>query len=117
VVTVAAPTAAPTLPAPAVEAAPANAATVIVKAPTDARVTVNGQATALAQEEQVFTTPSLDPNQNYVYIFKAEVTRDGKPVARTQRVRVRAGQEARVDFSELMRASRSEEVLTPYASR
>ena len=117
VVTAPTATVTPTLPAPAREVASANAATVIVKAPTDARITVNGQATALTQEEQTFTTPALEPNQNYVYVFKAEVTRDGKPIARTQRIRVRAGSEARVDFSELMSASRPQEVLAPYASR
>lgn len=105
-----------TLPAPAKEVIATHAATVIVNAPRDVRITVNGEETTLTQEEQVFTTPELDPNLNYVYVFKAEAIRDGKPLSRTQRVRVRAGQEARVDFSELS-AKGPKGSLEPFASR
>jgi uncharacterized protein (TIGR03000 family) len=90
-----------TLPAPVRETASASRATVIVKAPADARVTVNGQPATLDSTEQRFTTPTLEPGAVYAYTFKAEVTRDGRPVSRTQRVQVEAGREVRVDFSEL----------------
>jgi uncharacterized protein (TIGR03000 family) len=81
-----------------------NAAAVVVQAPLDARLTVNGQAMTRTAAEQTFTTPALEPGQLYAYVFQAEATRDGKAVTRTQRVTVRAGEESRVDFMDLSEA-------------
>jgi uncharacterized protein (TIGR03000 family) len=78
-----------------------NAAAVVVQAPLDARLTVNGQAMTRTAAEQTFTTPALEPGQLYSYVFQAEATRDGRAVTRTQRVTVRAGEESRVDFMDL----------------
>jgi uncharacterized protein (TIGR03000 family) len=90
------------------EAAPA---TVIVKAPLDVHITVNGQATERKTAEQVFTTPDLQPGKSYSYDFAAEAVRDGKTVTRTQTVIVKAGQESRVDFSDLARADAPARVI------
>jgi uncharacterized protein (TIGR03000 family) len=80
---------------------PANAATVTVKAPLDVRVKFNGQLTNRTMEEQSFVTPSLEAGQNYSYQVTAEAERDGKTVTKSQKVTVKVGQQARVDFSEL----------------
>ncbi len=79
-------------------------ATVVLKAPMDVRITVNGQPTERQSAEQVFTTPDLQPGKTYSYDFRAEATRDGKTVTRTQTVIVKAGQESRADFGDLMAA-------------
>jgi uncharacterized protein (TIGR03000 family) len=80
---------------------PANAATVLVKAPMDVRVKFNGQLANRTTEEQTFVTPALEPGQNYSYQVTAEAERDGKPVTRTKKVMVKANEQARVDFSDL----------------
>jgi uncharacterized protein (TIGR03000 family) len=81
-------------------------ATVIVKAPADVKMTVNGQATALRGTSEEFLTPELKAGHVYSYVFKIEAIRDGKPVTRTQRVVVRAGQKSEVDFSDLAEETR-----------
>jgi uncharacterized protein (TIGR03000 family) len=89
------------LPAPARVSQLGNAAAVVVQAPMDVRITVNGRETARTAAEQTFTTPALEPGQLYAYVFRAEATRNGRAMTREQRVTVRAGQESRVDFTDL----------------
>jgi uncharacterized protein (TIGR03000 family) len=95
-------------------------ARVVVKAPTDVKVTVNGQVTSRRSTEEEFQTPELKPGFLYSYVFQAEVVREGKPVTRTQRVTVRAGQRSLVDFNDL-RAGNVEtatvKVVLPPAAR
>ncbi len=76
-------------------------ARVVVQAPADARILVNGQAVTWSGSEKVFATPALERGQTYSYLFEATADRDGKPVRRTARLLVRAGEETRVDFSDL----------------
>ncbi len=102
----AAPPPMPKLPEP-VEKQSATApapATVVIKAPMDVRITVNGQATDRQSAEQIFTTPDLQPGKTYSYDFRAEAVRGGKTVTRTQTVIVKAGQESRADFGDLTAA-------------
>jgi uncharacterized protein (TIGR03000 family) len=74
---------------------------VVVQAPLDVRITVNGQETTRTAAEQTFTSPALEPGQTYAYEFRAEATRNGRAMTRTQRVTVRAGEESRVDFTDM----------------
>jgi uncharacterized protein (TIGR03000 family) len=78
-----------------------NGATVVIKAPTDVRIMVDGQETQRSAVEESFTTPSLEPGRTYQYVFKAEAVRDGKPVTVTKKVTVLAGQQSLADFSDL----------------
>lgn len=96
-------TAAPaaTLPPPKKTSYLGNAAAVVVQAPLDVTITVNGQATNRTATEQTFTSPALEPGETYAYLFRAEATRNGRTVTRTQRVSVRAGEESRVDFTDM----------------
>jgi uncharacterized protein (TIGR03000 family) len=103
-VTVVAAAPAATLPAPTKTSYLGNAAAVVVQAPLDVRITVNGQATTRTAAEQTFTSPALEPGATYAYVFRAEATRNGKAVTREQRVTVRAGEESRVDFTDLSEA-------------
>jgi uncharacterized protein (TIGR03000 family) len=88
-------------PVTVVNTASANTATVVIKAPMDVRISVDGQATARNAAEETFTTPSLEAGRTYQYVFKAEAMRDGKTVSTTKRVLVQAGRLAEADFSDL----------------
>jgi uncharacterized protein (TIGR03000 family) len=79
----------------------ANAATVVVKAATDVRITVNGQDMPRSAAEESFSSPELDAGRTYQYVFKAEAMRDGKPVTVTRNVTVLAGQQSEADFRDL----------------
>jgi uncharacterized protein (TIGR03000 family) len=95
-------------PVPAMPTAVAGAyagagapATVVVKAPAGVSLTVNDQPTTLRKTEETFNTPNLQPGLTYSYVFKAEAVREGKPVSVTRRVSVRAGEESRVDLTDM----------------
>jgi uncharacterized protein (TIGR03000 family) len=77
-------------------------ATVIVKAPLDVNITVNGQATKRTQAEQTFATPTLEAGRRYAYTFHAEAVRNGKTVSINRKVTVWAGQRTEVDFNDLL---------------
>ena len=53
----------------------------------------------LCSSRRVFVSPELPPGKPFHYTLKAEVLRDGKPVAVAERVTVRAGEETRVTLS------------------
>lgn len=73
-------------------------ATIVVSLPVDARLTVDGQSTKSASATRVFTTPPLQAGERYQYVLRAEVMRDGAPLAMTRTVNFGAGEEARVTF-------------------
>jgi uncharacterized protein (TIGR03000 family) len=74
-------------------------ATLIVTLPADARLTVDGNATRSTSGERAFITPPLPTDKDASYTLKAEIMRDGRPVAVSRRVTVRGGQESRVDIT------------------
>jgi uncharacterized protein (TIGR03000 family) len=76
-------------------------ATVVLKAPADVRITVNGTRIERRTTEETFLTPSLPVGQNFSYVFAAEATRDGKTLTKTERITVRAGMLSEVDFTSL----------------
>jgi uncharacterized protein (TIGR03000 family) len=79
-------------------------ATVVIKLPADTRLSVNGQETTVANGEQRFTTPALEPGRTYSYDMTATTKRDGKDVTVTRKVIVRAGEESRADFTDMAAA-------------
>jgi uncharacterized protein (TIGR03000 family) len=95
--------AAPVISAPAAGSNAKMAATVVIKAPADVKITVNGKETARRTTEEEFLTPELQVGRSYSYQFSAEATRAGKKLARTERVVVRPGERTVVDFSNLDR--------------
>jgi uncharacterized protein (TIGR03000 family) len=92
------------LPTPMKSEAPVNTGTVVIAAPAGVQITVNGQAIALKGTEQSFVTPELEPGANYSYMVKASTVREGQTVSQTRKVMIKAGGEARVDFSEFAAA-------------
>jgi len=78
-----------------------NAAEVVVKAPADVQLSVEDRDLPRTAGEQAFRTPELKPGYVYTYNFKARVVRDGKTVAYTKQVKVRAGESATADFTKL----------------
>lgn len=76
-------------------------ARVIVKAPSDGSVTVEGQPLTLDGTQQTFNSPTLKAGHTYTYTFKVQAVREGRTFTRTENVTVRAGSESFVDLSEL----------------
>lgn len=79
------------LPAP-------SRATVVVVLPAEARLSANGQRLSTTSDRRTFATPELTPGKAFQYTFTAEVMRDGKMVAQTKKVQVRAGEETELTF-------------------
>jgi uncharacterized protein (TIGR03000 family) len=87
------------------DAAPGS---VYVRLPAGAKLFVDGQPVAADPGSGPLWTPKLEPGQDYFYTFRAEAVQDGRVVSRQARVIVRAGEEARVDFSDLKLAAKEE---------
>lgn len=73
-------------------------ATVIVRLPAEATLTIDDQPTRSTSDVRTFVSPPLEPGKTFHYVLKAQVVRDGKTLTRTERVAVEAGREARVTF-------------------
>jgi uncharacterized protein (TIGR03000 family) len=80
------------------ESALSAPATIIVALPAGAKLTVDGYEARATGDVRVFTTPALERHEEYSYTVKAEVTRDGRTVAQTKDVTVRAGEKSNVKF-------------------
>lgn len=76
-----------------------NAAVIDLRVPADAQVWFDGDSTNQRGTNRVFTSPPLDPGKAYHYDVKARWTENGRPVEKTRRVDVRAGQHTTVDFA------------------
>jgi uncharacterized protein (TIGR03000 family) len=74
-------------------------ATILVSLPADAQLTVDGTATQSTSTNRVFVSPVLEPGKDFYYTLKAEFVRNGKRVAASKEVTVRAGKETRVSFA------------------
>ena len=80
-------------------AAPAR---VSISLPADAKLYVDGQLTrTLDKSFRTFATPDLENGQEYRYVMKAEVVRNGVVQSETKTVVVKAGAEVREEFSSL----------------
>jgi uncharacterized protein (TIGR03000 family) len=106
-------TAPATLPGPAPEKKSAleTPARLVVELPADAKLFVDDQLMKTSSARRIFNTPALQVGQTYYYILRAEVEIDGKPVAETKRVLVRAGEEVKANFAELAAAARKKETV------
>jgi uncharacterized protein (TIGR03000 family) len=87
-------------PYTAVAAAPAaaEAASLVVTLPADARLSVDDYKTNSTSGERVFSTPALKVGQDYHYTLSMEVDRGGKVQTVTREVTVRAGETTRVNL-------------------
>jgi uncharacterized protein (TIGR03000 family) len=96
---VALPTAAPKPPAAAPVAGGAERARLTVKLPPGATLYVDGKKSDGTEAVRQFSTPPLPPGQEFAYLMKAEVTRDGRPEYQLTKVTFRAGELVTVDFT------------------
>jgi uncharacterized protein (TIGR03000 family) len=73
-----------------------------VDLPAEATLTIDDNLTESTSAVRRFSTPALEPDQDFHYTLKAQLFRDGRTVVASRRVRVRAGQEIQVtiDFSD-----------------
>jgi uncharacterized protein (TIGR03000 family) len=83
------------------EAVKAERARLIVEVPADAVVFIDDRPTTSTEAVRTFRTPELAAGQTYYYEVRAEVLRDGRRVSETKKVLMRAGEEARADFSDM----------------
>jgi len=74
-------------------------ATIVVSLPANARLTIDGNATASTSATRTFVSPTLQFGRTYTYTLRAEVVTDGQTVAQEQTINVRAGEETRVPFT------------------
>lgn len=88
--------AAESIGAPEEQAKAPAPATIVVRLPAGARLTVNGKASRSSSATRKFVSPPLEPGKDFHYTLKAEMDRAGRPVSVRTRVAVRAGEEKRV---------------------
>jgi uncharacterized protein (TIGR03000 family) len=74
----------------------AAAATITVSLPADAKLFVDDNATKSTSSTRTFVSPPLTPGKEFHYTLMAEIMRDGQKLTATERVPVRAGQDATV---------------------
>ena len=73
-------------------------ATVVVRLPAKARLTIDGQATRSTGATRRFVSPPLAPRRSYAYRLRAEVVHKGRVVSQTRTVTVQAGRQSQVEF-------------------
>ncbi len=76
----------------------ANMATIIVTLPDGALLTFDGAATVSVGPRRVFTSPALKPGENFQYVVKATLVRDGKTETASKKITIRAGEETDLDL-------------------
>ena len=69
-----------------------------VTLPAGARLTVDDTPTQSTTAQRTFVWPPLERGKTFSYTLKAEVYRNGQPVAQTRQVTVRAGEQTNVHF-------------------
>ncbi len=74
---------------------------VTVNLPQGAKLFVEDQPRNLPVGVKEFQTPQLQKGVEYTYSFRAELVKDGKTVAKTQRVMFKAGEPVNVDFTDM----------------
>lgn len=79
-------------------AAPAQ---VIVQLPAQTELYIDGQRSVSATTTRKIMTPTLPAGEAFYYTLRAELVRDGQAIQKEQRVLLRAGEVARVDFRDL----------------
>src|SRR5262245_38703731 len=86
-------------PSPPARAPAAEKATLVVRLPPDATLTIDAAPTAQKRAERLFETPALAPGQTYTYSLTATWTENGLPRRETRQVLVRAGERTEIDFA------------------
>jgi len=70
-----------------------------VLTPATAEITFEGAKTTQTGSRRLFISPPIKSGQNYIYEIKVKWLENGKPIAHTRTVPVRAGQRLMVDLT------------------
>lgn len=81
------------------EAVPANSGIVTINVPNDAVVFVNDVRTTATGSSRSFVSFGLTEGNEYDYVIRAEVTRNGQKHVETQVVTLKAGEQDSISFS------------------
>jgi uncharacterized protein (TIGR03000 family) len=73
-------------------------ATIVVSLPAEAKLLIDDAATTSNSSLRVFASPSLEPGKDFYYTLKGELVRDGQTITTSQFVKVRAGEETRIQL-------------------
>src|SRR5690242_7494418 len=79
---------------------PRAPASIVVRVPGDAKLWLDDFASSQTGPQRVFTTPPLERQATYYYTVRIELVREGRKLAATREVKVRAGEVTMVDFGE-----------------
>ncbi|MFO0842912.1 MAG: TIGR03000 domain-containing protein [Gemmataceae bacterium] len=74
-------------------------AMLVVSVPTDAKVSIDGQATVSTTATRYFQTPTLTAGKTYGYTLEAAFVKDGAPVKVSKTVTFKAGDTVRLDLT------------------
>jgi uncharacterized protein (TIGR03000 family) len=74
-------------------------ATIVVRLPADATLTVDDNPTRSTSGLRLFVTPPLPAGQDFSYTLKARAVRNGRAVEVEKQVKVRGGEEAEVELT------------------
>ncbi len=85
-------------PEPPPAAARADAGTLMVSVPADAKVYVNGKPTTSLGSQRSYVSRGLRSGFKYAYEVRAEVVRDGRKIEEVKTVELRAGEISRLAF-------------------
>jgi uncharacterized protein (TIGR03000 family) len=75
-----------------------DSAILVVRLPSEARLSIQGQAMSGSSDRRVFQSPSLEKGKSYVYTLKATLTQHGQTHEVVKQVRVHAGAEVTVEL-------------------
>jgi uncharacterized protein (TIGR03000 family) len=92
-------------------------ATVTIRLPADARLSVDGLPLELTGAERVFTTPELPLGRDFAYGFKVEYERNGRTLSESQKVTVTAGKTSTVTFDDLTTSATAKPAPTTSATK
>jgi uncharacterized protein (TIGR03000 family) len=81
---------------PPQEASGPAPASILVRLPADAKLTIDDNPTQSTSGERRFVSPPLQPGKEFRYVLKASIVRGGETITATQNVMVRAGKESEV---------------------
>lgn len=81
------------------EGVPSNSGIVTIYVPQDAVVYVNDKLTSTTGSSRSFVSFGLTAGNEYDYVIRAEVTRDGRKYVETKVVTLKAGDQSAVSFS------------------
>jgi len=71
-------------------------ATIAVSLPADAKLFVDGKQTQSTSDRRTLISPALEPRKDFHYTLKAELLHNGRTMATSKEVTIRAGQETNV---------------------